>query len=228
MEFLSTGVAGLDVLLNGGLAKDSTTLLIGPVGTLKSYIGQQFIYAGLKAGERCLYVSTLESQSDFEDRVKMNFGWDMKPFANKGLLKFVDLSPFWAFEPSELTKPIDLTPIAETIFTAKKEMSGGRILINNLSHFFNLTADTLAVGRMIWGLRSNAKKNGLTTLFIMDEGAQEKRVEENVKSICDYVLTAEIQGNDRRVRVSKALTKHELEWHRLLITEKGVEVEIVL
>jgi hypothetical protein len=62
----------------------------------------------------------------------------------------------------------------------------------------------------------------------MDEGAQEKHVEENVKSICDYVLTAEIRENDRKVRVSKALTKHGLEWHRLLLTEKGVEVEVVL
>jgi len=228
MDLLSTGIAGLDVLLNGGLTKGSTTLLIGPVGTLKSFIGQQFIYAGLKNGEKCLYVGTLESQSDFEDQVKLNFGWDIKPFVKKGLLKFVDLSPFWAFELSELTKPIDLAWIAETIFTAKKGMSGGRILVNNLSHFFNFTADNQATVRMILGLRSNAKKCGATALFIMDEGAQEKHIEENVKSICDYVLTAEIQENDRRIRVSKALTKHGLEWHRLLLTEKGVEVEVIL
>jgi len=87
MDFLSTGISNLDMLLNGGLAKASTTLLIGPAGTLKSYIGQQFMYAGLKNGERCLYVGTLESQSDFEDQLKLNFGWDVKPFAKKGAFK---------------------------------------------------------------------------------------------------------------------------------------------
>ena len=120
MDSLSTGIGGLDFLLGGGLAKASTTLLIGPAGTLKSYIDQQFIYAGLKNGEHCLYVSTLESQSDFEDQVKLNFGWDIKTFAKKGLLKFADLSHFWAFEPSELTKSVDPAGIAEAIFKAKR------------------------------------------------------------------------------------------------------------
>lgn len=124
-DFVTTGIESLDMLLNGGLAKASTTLLIGPAGTLKSYIGQQFIYAGLMNGEMCLYVGTLESQSDFEDHLKLNFGWDVKPFVKKGLLKFVDLSHFWAFEPSRLTRPVELAEIAEKILRLKKGLAGG-------------------------------------------------------------------------------------------------------
>jgi KaiC/GvpD/RAD55 family RecA-like ATPase len=228
MGFLSTRIGKLDVLLNGGLAKGSTTLLIGPAGTLKSYICQQFMYAGLKGGERCLYVGTLESQSDFEDQLKLNFGWDIKPLAKKRLLKFVDLSRFWAFEPSQLTRPVDLAGIAETVFKAVVEVGGGRMCVNTLTHLFNFTADAQTVVRLILGLRNNARKNGLTALFIMDEGAQEKHFEENVKSICDYVLTTCIKNNERRIRVSKAATKHGLEWHRLFLTSNGVEVEVIL
>jgi len=33
------------------------------------------------------FTCTLESQSDFEDQVKLNFGWDIKTFAKKGLFK---------------------------------------------------------------------------------------------------------------------------------------------
>jgi circadian clock protein KaiC len=228
MDFLSTGISNLDMLLNGGLAKASATLLIGPAGTLKSYIGQQFMYAGLKNGERCLYVGTLESQSDFEDQLKLNFGWDVKPFMKKGLLKFVDLSHFWAFEPSQLKKPVDLAGIAETVFKAVEETVGGRMCVNTLSHLFNFTEDAQTMVRLILGLRNNARKNGLTALFVMDEGAQERVVEENVKSICDYVLTTCIKNNERRIRISKAATKHGLEWHRLLLTSNGVEVEVIL
>jgi len=39
MDSLSTGIGGLDFLLDKS-AKASTTLLIGPAGTLKSYIDQ--------------------------------------------------------------------------------------------------------------------------------------------------------------------------------------------
>jgi len=227
MDFVTTGIESLDMLLNGGLAKASTTLLIGPAGTLKSYIAQQFTYAGLMKGEMCLYVGTMESQSDFEDQLKLNFGWDVKPFVKKGLLKFVDLSHFWAFEPSQLTRPVELAEIAEKIFKAKEGMSGGRVCVNTLSHLFNFIEDAKAVVRLILGLRNNARKNGLTTLFIMDEGAQERIFEENVKSICDYVLTTCIKNNERKIRVSKAATKHGLEWHTLLLTDKGVKVEII-
>jgi len=99
--------------------------------------------------------------------------------------------------------------------------------VNTLSHLFNFTEDAKTVVRLILGLRNNARKKGLTTLFIMDEGAQERVIEENVKSICDYVLTTCVKNNERRIRVSKAATKHGLEWHRLFLTSSGVAVEVI-
>ena len=77
-------------------------------------------------------------------------------------------------------------------------------------------------------LGNNARKKGLTTPFIVDEEAQEKCFEENVKSICDYVLTTKIKNNEREIRVLKALIKHRLDWHKLSLSEKGVDVEIIL
>jgi RecA-superfamily ATPases implicated in signal transduction len=44
VRFLKTGIDNLDMLLGGGLAEASTMLLIGPAGTLKSHIAQQFIF----------------------------------------------------------------------------------------------------------------------------------------------------------------------------------------
>jgi len=53
------------------------------------------------------FTRTPESQSDFENQVKPDFGWEIKAFAKKGFLKFADLSHFWASELSELTKSVD-------------------------------------------------------------------------------------------------------------------------
>ena len=47
----STGVAGLDDVLNGGLTKGRLFLLEGHPGTGKTTIGLQFLLAGREAGE---------------------------------------------------------------------------------------------------------------------------------------------------------------------------------
>jgi len=50
-------------------------------------------------------------------------------------------------------------------------MSGGRMLVNTPLHIFNFTGEIQAVVRIILGLRSNAKENGVAVLFVVDEGA---------------------------------------------------------
>ena len=51
------GVPGLDRLLEGGLARSSTTLLLGSSGTGKTVLGLLFLAAGLEAGEPALHFS---------------------------------------------------------------------------------------------------------------------------------------------------------------------------
>ena len=51
-----SGVAELDSLLGGGLARGSSTLVIGPAGTGKSLLVLQFIAAAVARGERAMFV----------------------------------------------------------------------------------------------------------------------------------------------------------------------------
>jgi circadian clock protein KaiC len=57
---LSSGVAGLDELLGGGLLERSVTLVSGSAGTGKSTLGLQFIAEGASQGEAGLFVSLEE------------------------------------------------------------------------------------------------------------------------------------------------------------------------
>ncbi|RLF57969.1 MAG: hypothetical protein DRN25_05780, partial [Thermoplasmata archaeon] len=57
IERISTGIPKLDELLQGGLPKNSVTLVSGPPGSGKSILCFHFINAGIKNGERCLYIS---------------------------------------------------------------------------------------------------------------------------------------------------------------------------
>jgi circadian clock protein KaiC len=49
---LSSGVAGLDALLGGGLERGSSCLILGPAGTGKSLISLYFVAAAIRRGER--------------------------------------------------------------------------------------------------------------------------------------------------------------------------------
>jgi KaiC/GvpD/RAD55 family RecA-like ATPase len=229
MEKIKTGIVGLDDLLSGGLARGSSTIIIGPVGTLKSYMGQQFIYEGLKNGEPCAYVSTTQDLDALCDQVKSNFGWDLKTHEQKGSLNFVDLRALFEMgSPDAIRKFVDPGRVVEEIRKAGNRASGGRALVCSLSPLFNFVEDERNVLRMIYALNDSSRRMRITTVYITDQGAQSGLIEENVKSICDYVLTTEIRGNERWVRISKAITKHGIEWHKLSLTDKGVVVELVL
>lgn len=60
---LSTGIKELDLMLNGGIIKNTVTLISGPPGSGKTLICLNFIYAGAENGERGLYVSLEEELS---------------------------------------------------------------------------------------------------------------------------------------------------------------------
>jgi len=222
---VKTGIAALDDLLGGGLFSGSTALLIGPVGTLKSYIGGQFIYEGLKRNEPCVFISTVQHPTAIVDQALTNFGWKLEPYLDEGLLRFVDFYTLWT--TMNVTEPIDVQLIVRRVHEAEHGMEGGRQLFHSFSSLFNFVDDPQTILRMIHSIKARTSEANTTTLYIVDQGAQEKEVEENIKALCDYVFSTDIKKNDRVIRVTKALTKHGLEWHRFSLTDKGVEVEIV-
>jgi circadian clock protein KaiC len=56
-ERVSTGFAGLDAMLGGGLFRGSSTLITGAPGTSKTTLAGQFADSACRRGERTLYVS---------------------------------------------------------------------------------------------------------------------------------------------------------------------------
>ena len=54
LQRVSTGVAGLDKILGGGLPLGQLYLVDGSPGVGKTTIAVQFLMEGVRAGERCL------------------------------------------------------------------------------------------------------------------------------------------------------------------------------
>ena len=61
---ISTGIAGLDDILCGGLDPDRLYLIEGTPGTGKTTLALQFLLEGSKKGETGLYVTLSESEKE--------------------------------------------------------------------------------------------------------------------------------------------------------------------
>src|SRR5215218_7662576 len=72
----STGVAGLDEILGGGLPTNHLYLLDGEPGTGKTTLALQFLLAGAASGKRGLYVTLSESRAELLG-VARSHGWSL-------------------------------------------------------------------------------------------------------------------------------------------------------
>jgi circadian clock protein KaiC len=82
---LSSGVARLDALLNGGYLRGSSTLISGSPGTSKTSLGVSFVAAACARGHRALLVSFDESAAQIVANMT-SIGIDLAPHIDAGLL----------------------------------------------------------------------------------------------------------------------------------------------
>lgn len=87
-EKISIGVKGLDEMLNGGVYKNSTTLITGASGTGKTVAAMQFILDGAKKGENGLYIAFEESEEQLF-RNADSFGWPFRKYVKDGTIRLL-------------------------------------------------------------------------------------------------------------------------------------------
>jgi KaiC/GvpD/RAD55 family RecA-like ATPase len=74
---ISTGVAGLDRLLDGGLPARRLYTLSGPPGSGKTTLAAQYVTQGIRSGDSVLYVTMHETRNELvEDMANYEFGFD--------------------------------------------------------------------------------------------------------------------------------------------------------
>ena len=91
MERIKTGVTGLDEIIEGGLPKESITLVSGPPGSGKSIFCFQFLYEGVKNGEKCLFL-TLDKKAEGLLVQAKELGFDFQPAIESKMVKFLFLN----------------------------------------------------------------------------------------------------------------------------------------
>jgi len=91
---ISTGIAGLDLLLNGGYIKGRIYLLTGEAGTGKTIACLQFLVNALRLGERAVYVTVDERPAEILESAE-SFDWDLQRHIQGKNLVVLDASPYF-------------------------------------------------------------------------------------------------------------------------------------
>lgn len=201
---ISTGIAGLDDILCGGLTAQRVYLVEGTPGTGKTTLGLQFLLNGLANGESGLYI-TLSETADELDAVAESHGWSLDGLSIFELASETALDPASqqsVFHPSELELAETTTSVMEQV-DAVKPM---RIVFDSLSEMRLLAQNGLRYRRQILALKQFFASRACTVLLLDDKSSSSP--EQQLHSIAHGVISLEQIAQEfgkerRRVNVIK-------------------------
>ena len=153
---VTTGIPGLDAMLNGGFLPRTANLVEGAPGTGKSTLGMQYIYEGARRDEPGI-ILTFEEFPEQYYRDAASFGWDFRELERQNRLKIIMSSP-------EVTKA-DLEHVGGTIQNLIAEMGAQRMLIDSITHFEGLHQDPVKLRKLMYGYLNALKRQDLTMIL---------------------------------------------------------------
>jgi len=91
MKQVTTGINGLDSVLEGGFLRPSTVLIAGPAGTGKTTIVMQSIFNAAKNEEVCMYITALSEPIAMINNFMSKFSFYNISLLGKGNVKYVPI-----------------------------------------------------------------------------------------------------------------------------------------
>ncbi len=161
---VSTGVAGLDTLLHGGLPANRLYLLEGEPGTGKTTIALQFLLEGARRGERGVYVTLSETDPELR-AVAASHGWSLDG-VDVCQLETADAveDQYTLYHPSE----VELSELTRQVLAMIDTVRPARVAFDSLSELRLLARDPLRFRRQVLGLKQFFAGRACTVLVIDD------------------------------------------------------------
>jgi circadian clock protein KaiC len=222
-----TGVTGLDNILHGGLIPGRLYLVDGNPGAGKTTLALQYLLEGVRAGEKCLYVTLSETKEELAAGAQSH-GWSLEGIdvlelvADKDELGGeADLTMYF---PSE----IELTDTTRKVLEAVERTRPQRMVLDSLSELRLLAQSSLRYRRQILALKQFFVGRGCTVLLLDDRTAEGPDLQ--LQSIAHGVISlghkAPAYGRTlRQVQVIKFRGgDFRSGYHDFVIREGGLEV----
>ena len=230
---ISTGLAGLDVMLKGGLPKGRIVLVRGTPGMGKTILCSQFLYNGAKQKENGLFI-TLEESKDQLIREMYLVGMDLRDMEKDGKITFLDASPI-RHVPAEVKlgnisvgkRDFSLVALTKKIQNITSENGVQRIVIDPLTALSIQYPDDNDRRLMVLDLIEALAQTRATCLLTEDMGvAGSKRIEEY--SVHGVIHMRPIRAGAEVVKTIEIVkmreTNHDDQTRLYRITEEGIVV----
>ena len=220
-ERLSSGIPRLDTMLGGkGYYRGSSILVSGTAGTGKTSVAVQFANAACQRGERCLYVASEESPMQIV-RNMLSIGTNLKPWLDKGLLRFHAVRPtFYSLE-------MHLTVIHKLV----AEFQPKTLVLDPITNFTSISteAEAKAMLTRLIDLLKNRQITVLLTNLTTNSGGSLERTDIGISSLVDtWLLLRDIESNGERNRGLYILKSrgmgHSNQIREFLVTDHGIEL----
>jgi len=222
VERIPTGISSFDSLVEGGLKKNSITLVEGDTGTGKSIFCTQFLVEGArKFDESGVYINFEESREDLYENM-LRFGWDLQKLEDMGKLAFLRTTP------EQLEKMLNAGGglLRDTMDKVKAK----RIVIDSLTSYLLLHNDKSTQRESLLLMFQSVKKWECTTLVA---GEIFENPEEHPINVLDFEVDGVIRlynrkEQDVRKRALEVFkmrgTKHAAKTFSFEITDSGIVV----
>ncbi|MFN2572535.1 MAG: ATPase domain-containing protein [Gemmatimonadales bacterium] len=223
----STGIAGLDDILYGGLAAGGLYAIEGDTGAGKTTLSMQFLLAGVQQDEQVLYVTMSETAAELQ-MLATSHGWDLSGVHILELIATDQaLSPdsqYMMFHPSE----VELTETTRKILATADSIKPSRVVIDSVGELRLLAQSPLRHRRQVLALKHFFQKDGITVLMVDDP--REENPELGIASIASGIITLDRKATEygafhRRLQVLKMRARAVREgYHDCRLRTGGIEV----
>lgn len=223
----SSGIYGLDTILEGGFTRGQLFLVEGVPGSGKTTLAMQFLLSARSRGESVVYVSLSESAVELH-ATAVSHGWNLDG------VHIIELAPAEAlldpdeentmFHPAE----IELAATTRAVLADVERLKPTCLVFDSLSELRLLSGSALRYRRQILGLKQYFAARNCTVLMLDDLTGQDRDLQ--VQSIAHGVLllgqTNPDYGSERRrLRVVKYRgVEFRGGYHDYLIRRGGIEV----
>jgi circadian clock protein KaiC len=197
---VSTGVAGLDEIMNQGFLPQQVYLVRGGPGSGKSTLGLHFLTAGTSNGEKVLFITLGEPESQVRKNAK-SIGLDLKG------VSFLDLAPtpeffteagsYDVFSSAE----VERGPITQKITEEVGKLKPTMVFVDSATQFRYLSTDAFQFRKQMLALARYLTEQG-ATVVLSSEGSAEAP-DDDLQFLCDGVISLESGPDGRTISVTK-------------------------
>ncbi|RME78920.1 MAG: hypothetical protein D6769_03725 [Methanobacteriota archaeon] len=221
VERITTGIDGLDEMLQGGIPKNRHVAIFGGPGTGKTTLGMQFLYHGAQKGEKGLYVSLEEPPEQIIENVKAVF-----PSWSSNIDSMISNSSLFIKKPEHYT----LDSLIETTESTIVDSNVTRLVIDSSTVVEAFFATKEEYRKNIVEFMNLLKTLDASVLFLVEAHSAEMDITYKLEHyIMDGIINVyNLQRGSSRVRALEVYkmraTNHSPNLVPLRITPEGIKV----